>query len=672
LGHVRDRPAEPSGNRGFATLAKASHKKTPVTAAPPPEDVVGWSDGYQRGRICGWAWYPANPDRAVTVELVVDDVVLGEATACMDRPDLKSAGIGNGRHAFAIPFSLDPKGPPSVMVTLRAKHGAPLNKGVFELTAAGIMQEPGMGRAADEFLESVFGLAALTRPRADAPPAAPALKVNFILYAATANEAALAGMLGAPEYSYFFVMRAYRAVLRRLGTVHVVANPQAEVGPIHDACAARGETCLYLSFAPPHRMVTGLPCPTIPVIAWEFGTIPTESWDSDIRNDWRYGLRQAGRAITLSGFAAQAIKAAMGVDFPVMGIAAPVCDRFAPADSSSAMRPPTTPARLEIDGFVLDTRTHEFALDMLVQPPPPVTKAAPMMVAPMQKHADFRATAFGGAPAPPPPGPLPGSDEMPMLRQPVLAESAPYRDDPLPDLRPFGAQSSRGDVVLDGVVFTAVFAPKDGRKNWQDLLTAFAYAFANTPDATLVLKMIGADPAFWWWEFHDVVSRLPAFSCRIVVLHGYLHQSRYDALIAATHFVTNASLAEGMCLPLVEFMSAGRPAIAPDHTAMADYIDATNALVVKSQQEYCGWPQDPRNHLITTRQRIEWPSVRAAMIDGYNIVKHDTARYHAMAEAARRSMRAYCGDASVATRLAGFLGLGPDAASRAGFVGPES
>jgi hypothetical protein len=50
---------------------------------------------------------------------------------------------------------------------------------------------------------------------------------------------------------------------------------------------ARGEPCVFLSFSPPHRTPVHLACPTLPVFAWEFSTIPNEPFAGEPRNDWR-------------------------------------------------------------------------------------------------------------------------------------------------------------------------------------------------------------------------------------------------------------------------------------------------------------------------------------------------------------------------------------------------
>ncbi len=287
----------------------------------------------------------------------------------------------------------------------------------------------------------------------------------------------------------------------------------------------------------------------------------------------------------------------------------------------------------------------------------PVAAAAPPHVTAPYLPVDPSAKITA---APRPPRYRPAPDIAP-LPEPALAvfEPNPVLEQPQP-------QGTQG-IRIDGTVFTAVLAPRDGRKNWPNILTAFTTAFADTPSATLVLKMIGEDASFWWWELHRIVKALPPFACRVVVLSGYLAEPEYQALIACTHFVVNASLAEGQCLPLVEFMSGHCPAIAPRHTAMLDYVGPENAIIVESSVEFCAWPHDPRNHLTTTRHRVEWQSLCDAFALAWRIFHQDPARYAAMSKAAAASVRGYCADAVVGPRLASFLGLGDEAVLRAGW-----
>ena len=557
-----------------------------MTQSPP--ELLSYFDGYRGGCFEGWAYRPEYPDDPVVVEVLIDGVRVAEALASDYRPDLRAAGVSHGRIAFSAPFEIDLERHDAVDVVIRARGGPVLTGG--KITLGG---DPDLrGEDADAFkafVASVLGRDADSDAALPATEPAPSPVVNFIVYSPTGSRTT-AESLGVAEYSYGFVLRAFQPLLERFGEVCVVDDPASQVDRLYETHLARGETSLFLSFAPPHRTTLGLRAPTVPVIAWEYPTIPDEVWDDERRHDWRWVLRQTGRAITLSRLAAQAVKSAMGADFPVVSIPAPVWDRLS-AGRHLPLRARDQRATLEVDGFIFDTRATKFESGMATPAPPP-------------------------------------------------------------------AQTLPASLEVDGVVFTAVLSPKDGRKNWPDIVTAFLAAMAQTPGATLVLKMIGADPGPWWWEFYDRVSRMPPFQCRIVVVNGYMDEARYAALIAATDWVVSASLAEGLCLPLVEFMCADRPAVSPLHTAMADYVDTACALIVDSDEEYCGWPHDTRMGMTTARHRVAWSSLRDRLAEAYHVAEADPARHKAMAEAAGRTMQAFCSDSVVAAKLDAFLGLG--------------
>jgi glycosyltransferase involved in cell wall biosynthesis len=128
-----------------------------------------------------------------------------------------------------------------------------------------------------------------------------------------------------------------------------------------------------------------------------------------------------------------------------------------------------------------------------------------------------------------------------------------------------------------------------------------------------------------------------------------------DGLIQSTDFVVNASLAEGQCLPLLEFMAAGVPAIAPDHTAMETYINNTNAFVVASSKQPYIWPNDPRRALRTVSNRIDWDSLRQAYVDSAEVLEEDRARYEVMSQAAVNVVQQHYSVERVARDLENFL-----------------
>lgn len=228
-----------------------------------------------------------------------------------------------------------------------------------------------------------------------------------------------------------------------------------------------------------------------------------------------------------------------------------------------------------------------------------------------------------------------------------MPESEPVEPEPVePPLR---------RITLDGVVFTSVFNPEDGRKNWEDMVTAFCWAFRDQEDATLVLKMSHRNPATFYGRLMVLWSRLHPFRCRVVALHGFLDTAQYAELVAASSFVVNSAHCEGQCLPLMEFMRAGVPAVAPDHSAMRDYIDADDAFVVRSSREPAGWPEDASHALRTFRWRIDWDSLRQAFIDARECAMRDPARYRRLSGVAARRMARGFGPAATFRRLQQFL-----------------
>lgn len=66
--------------------------------------VEGYVDKVTTWGASGWTWVPGAPDQTVEVEAVVDDVVIGRATADALRPDLEASGRGTGRYGFTLSF----------------------------------------------------------------------------------------------------------------------------------------------------------------------------------------------------------------------------------------------------------------------------------------------------------------------------------------------------------------------------------------------------------------------------------------------------------------------------------------------------------------------------------------------------------------------------------------
>jgi len=224
----------------------------------------------------------------------------------------------------------------------------------------------------------------------------------FIIYSDT-TAATLEKRLGLAEYSYYFVLKEYQPVLEQMGKVVIVTNPAIEVDPIFAECQARQEPCVFLSFSPPNKTCLNLACPTIPVLAWEFDTIPDEVWNDDPLNDWRNVFGKLGWAITHSQFAVKVIKKAMGEDFPIVSIPAPVWDRF---DQIREKIPHVTnlgKTRLMVPGEVFDSRTEDlsmYAPNRRFSPPPPPEPPPAAQPAPQEETAHADAHEVISAPPP--------------------------------------------------------------------------------------------------------------------------------------------------------------------------------------------------------------------------------------------------------------------------------
>jgi glycosyltransferase involved in cell wall biosynthesis len=406
--------------------------------------------------------------------------------------------------------------------------------------------------------------------------------------------------LGGSEYSYYFVLKAFHPVLEQIGRVITVSDP-SEVDAIYQRATAEGEECVFFSFAPPHRTSLNLACPTIPVIAWEYDTVPTETWSGQRHQDWRFVLNKFGRAITLSNFSANAIRSAMGPDFPVASIPAPIFDRFQPLRVKAQVRPLASRQQLSIQGSIVDTH----AVDLSAYRPQ--WSRSPATTAPPRQVESCKPTA----------------------------------------------------VELGSVIYTAILNPHDYRKNHFDLLCAFCWAFREIEDATLILKLSHHDAEIPLGGIMETILKLGPFKCQVVLIHSYLNDQDYENLLLATTYAVNTSQGEGQCIPLMESMSVGKPVIAPCHTAMIDYLSRGNAFLVASTVELAAWPQDPRAAYRALGHRIDFESLLNAFTESYRVAKEQPQQYKAMGEEAKKTLEQQNSDAVTLQRLRSFLAIRP-------------
>ena len=210
-------------------------------------------------------------------------------------------------------------------------------------------------------------------------------------------------------------------------------------------------------------------------------------------------------------------------------------------------------------------------------------------------------------------------------------------------------------LTLSGVNYIASIDPIDDKDNWKELITAFCIALRNMPNATLILLIEHPELHDYIDDIFELWCALSPFECRFVLVHGRLNKDQEENLVRLSTYIANSSSGEGECLPLMNFMSSGIPAIAPNHTAMGDYISQENAFVYDSSPEPCAWPQDRQSRFYSNRYRLNWESLLGAFQESYEVATHTPERYYTLSTQAARALESHCSAELTLARLRAIL-----------------
>jgi glycosyltransferase involved in cell wall biosynthesis len=464
--------------------------------------------------------------------------------------------------------------------------------------------------------------------------AAPALLVTSMY-----TEGDLVRRLGRDAYSYRYVWRAFAPLLQRWAPTEEVSGPRSHIEQAAQRIHREGRTPIHLSFLPLHLMELLPGVPNVAVPAWEFPEIPATDQGGDPRMNWARVAAELDSLITHTHYSRNAFLRA-GVRTPVHVVPVPV-----------------RPEYFDVAGWQPD---QQMVLD------------CPCYVFPQPAELPRPARRWVGSDT----GHLPS---RPGLRQlckkaigalPPRLSNAALRAARATRAAAWAAREALGEVDvrrlyppqprlhLSGIVYSTILNPRDPRKNWLDLLTAFLLALGDCADATLVVKLVVSaqtEADVLREVFADYRGTGLAHRCRLVFISAYLSDAQLVRLAQASTFYLNASHAEGSCLPLQDFLAAGRPAVAPPNTGMADALDTDCAFLVDSHPEPARSPLDPDGPLATRWHRIVWQSLYEQVRASYETARGDVGRYHRLAEAARGRMTALAGREAVWPRLAAAL-----------------
>jgi glycosyltransferase involved in cell wall biosynthesis len=441
--------------------------------------------------------------------------------------------------------------------------------------------------------------------------------------------------IGNEAYSYYFVYRAFESLLARWGELVEITADDQGVRNLVQACRTRDVPALHLSFLP-LQFIPGVSlAPTVGFPFWEFPDIPNEDFPSEARQNWVAIARELGLILTASRFTQEAFQRA-GVRTPVHVVPVPVRKDYFEVPAWSAEQRVV----LECPNFPLPLPPG-FSWDP--PQPPLLARGYKRFVRPWIPAAGERfLRRISGASRTGPDG----SPETSAAASGPVLSSAPA----------CGAPSQHLD--FHGIVYASVLNTYDCRKNWKDLVKAYLVGLADEPDALLILKLV-ASPRTRWARLQEVFEHYSELGirhrCRLALISEYLTDEQMVELARGSTYYVNNSRAEGACLPLQDFLAAGRPAIAPAHSALADYFDGSLGYVVASHPEPMFWPHDPRRKYLTTWYPTDWKSLANQFRRSFRTARREPRCYESQAACARERIQSFASAEQVWPRLAGAL-----------------
>ncbi|MEO1261269.1 MAG: hypothetical protein AAFZ15_20870 [Bacteroidota bacterium] len=176
------------------------------------------------------------------------------------------------------------------------------------------------------------------------------------------------------------------------------------------------------------------------------------------------------------------------------------------------------------------------------------------------------------------------------------------------------------ELIMDGVVYTLHLRSADRPGKWKLIINDFCDTFKNTTGATLVIKAVGSlKESVKRAIFHQIKRK--SISGRIILINEHLSQQQYEKLIDVTAFIINFSTDRKVGKSILEFISAGKPAIS--------LVDNNNLL-------------NTENSFIPSVQNKKIQSIKNQLLQSFKLFKENPKVYQKMSIAASLSTKKYC------------------------------
>lgn len=431
--------------------------------------------------------------------------------------------------------------------------------------------------------------------------------------------------LGSAGYSYDFVVKQFVPLLKECGEVIEVP---AEAGPVEQAAERlrrRGFVPLHLCFMPFQHAYLSPSVPNVVVPAWEFPEVPDHEFDGDPRNNWVEQANRCAGVIVGGPWTAWVFRTA-GIKCPIHIVPVPT------PESNFKIPHWYGTNRITIDCAAIDCRQPDSQRQTSLPResdggafPQGNGKLSTARRSVRSRFAAFARAAYKQA-------------VRPLLPTRVGESLSAGIAEAIRAWRPAVSYPRLDRLQLSGVVYTSIFNPQDGRKNWEDLITAYLLALGDCPDATLVLKLVArnrhaADAVLAHCARLDLAHR-----CRLLVVTDFLSREQMQELARGTTYYITSTRAEGNCLPLMDYLAAGRPAVSPRHTAISDYFGTHAGFEVESHPEPTAFPQDRSLRCRTYWQRLVWTSLADQIRHSYEVATEERDIYERLAAQARETM----------------------------------